>query len=355
VWWHLLFASGAQGIGFALLGTAQSCVVADVTRGYRREKGYSLTMSFSMVFSVMGTVVLIIYTYLYENILPGGIFNQLPLLVSAILSLIAAIPMFLIKIPSAPQEAESCSPEPRKDGESHIPRRSSTKDDQPVYIPPARFRSNSVVPKMIAFQAIIGFGAGFLVPLFNYYWKDIFGLDKYIIYTIALLGELGIAAGGLAAPWIAKRATKLGGRVGTTVACQFASIACAVFIGIVAYDLAILPTASIVLAAQALFVPTVIAFIARQALMNMVNPLISAVTMDHTPETKRGRVNSLTSFAFTVPNGVSPNLSVPLIASYGYASSASVLVVTYIIGTAMLSTTRKKDRLLVMQSRPPEK
>jgi MFS family permease len=340
-WWHLLYSSALQAIGFALLGTAQNCVVADVTKGYRREKGYSITMSFSMVFGVVGTIVLIIYSFLYEKLLPANIYYELPLLVAAILALIAAIPMFLIRIPRQPQENHFCNSRPEENAKSPSSNSSGTSRNDQSYTPPSSIWRNGVVLKMIAFQGIIGFGAGFLVPIFNYYWKDIFHLDQYMIYTIALLGELGTVVGGLTAPWVAKRVTRLGGRVGTTVACQFASIACAVYLAAVPFYLVL--------------IPAVMAYIARMALMNMVNPLMSAMTMDHTPEAKRGRVNSLTQLAFNVPNGISPNLSDPLIHSvqlpYGYTYSALVLISTYITATAMLSTTRKKDRILVMQSR----
>jgi MFS family permease len=340
-WWHLLYSSALQAIGYALLGTAQNCVIADVTKGYRREKGYSITMSFSMVFSVVGTVVLIIYSFLYENLLPANIYYQLLLLVAAILALIAAIPMFLIRIPRQPQEDPSRNSRPKENAKSPTANSSATSRNDQSYTQPSSIWRNSVVIKMIAFQGIVGFGAGFLVPVFNYYWVTIFPVQQPVIYSIALLGELGTAMGGLAAPLIAKRVTRFGGRVGTTVTCQFASIACAAYLAVVPYFRVLLPA--------------VIAFIARQALMNMVNPLIGAMTMDHTPETKRGRVNSLTQLAFNIPNGISPYLSYSIVNSvpsgYGYTYSALVLIGTYITATAMLSTTRKKDRLLVKQTR----
>lgn len=339
-WWHLLYSSALQATGFALLGTAQNCVIADVTEGYRREKGYSITMSFSMVFSVIGTVALIIYSAIYQTLLPANTYYQLPLLASAVLALIAAIPMFLISISRRPRESSLQDSKSRKDLELPGPKELGTKNHKQLYKPPSSIWRNGVVIKMIAFQGIIGFGAGFLVPVFNYYWSAIFPVQQYVIYTIALLGELGTAMGGLAAPWIAKRAKRLG-RVGTTVTCQFASIACAAYLAVVPYFRVLLPA--------------VIAFIARQALMNMVNPLMGAMTMDHTPETKRGRVNSLTQLAFNVPNGISPYLSEPLANSvphgYGYTYSALVLISTYITATALLSTTRKRDKLMVLQSR----
>lgn len=343
-WWDLLYASAAQAVGFAFIGPAQNCVVADISKGYRREKAYSITMSFSMAFGVIGTVALIVYTALYQSLLPVDVSYQLPLLVAALLSLMAAIPMFLIRIPKRPQEDKSCN---SKSGiaVSTVAPLTGEKQKQSYELPKSIWK-NGVIMKVIAFQAIIGFGAGFLVPLFNYYWYNVFvGLQQYVIYTISLLGELGTAVGGLASPWLAKRATRLGGRIGTTVTCQFLSIACAVYLATVPY--------------YSVLLPAVIAFVVRMALMNMVNPLMQAMTMDHTPEEKRGRVNSLTSFAFNVPNGISPRLSTELIRSvpsppgsaYGYTYSAAVLVTTYIFATTLLYTTKKKDKLLVKQTR----
>jgi MFS family permease len=337
-WWHIVYFQMVTAAGYAFVSTAQNCVVADVTTEYRREKAYSITMSFSMLFSVIGTVALIVYSFTYDGVLPSEVYYFLPSILAAILAVLATIPLFLIRLPPRAEGSDSCSSPIEKTGSSSAAPKGMP-DLKQLYKPPRTLWGNSVVLKIIAFEGIIGFGAGFLVPLFNYYWRDIFHLPQPIIYSIALLGELGVAIGGLVAPWLARRAKRLGGRVGTTVACQLASIACAAYLATVPYFSVLLPA--------------VLAFIARQALMNMVNPLMSAITMDHTPHDRRGRVNSLMQLMFNVPNGVSPNLSSLLIgdppSAFGYTYSALVLVTTYIGGTALLSTTRKKDKLLVLE------
>jgi MFS family permease len=341
VWWYLLYSSVLQAVGSSFLSVAQSCVIADVTKGYTREKGYSITMSFSMIFGVVGTVMLAVYSFLCENVLSPSTYYELPLIVAAVLALIATIPMLLIKVPSQPKGNDSCNPRTEKNGKSPNLNNSRDSGSDKSYTPPSSIWRNGLVLKMIAFQGIIGFGAGFLVPVFIYYWVDIFHSGNSVILLISVLGELGIAAGGLIAPWLAKRAKRLRGRVGTTVACQFASIACAAYLAIVPYYRVLLPAVG--------------AYIARNSLMNMVNPLIQAETMDHTPEDKRGIVNSLTALAFLPPNGLATILSDPLVHSvqtpYGYTYSASALIVTYIIGTVLISTTGKKDRILLSQSR----
>ncbi|WXG43990.1 MAG: MFS transporter [Promethearchaeati archaeon SRVP18_Atabeyarchaeia-1] len=338
-WWHIIYFSIGTAIGYALVSVAQNCVVADVTAEYRREKAYSITMSFSMVFGVIGTVALIIYSFLYDGVLPNNTYYFLPSVSAAILAVLAAVPLFLIRIPrQPPKDGPGCAgPPPKSDSSASDP--VNTLEQKQLNEPPRNPLRNSVVLKILIFQGVIGFGAGFLVPLFNYFWRDLFKLPQPLIYTIALLGELGVAVGGLIAPMVSRRAKRLGGRVGTTIACQVASIACAAYLATVPYYLFLLPA--------------VLAFIARQALMNMVSPLMSALTMDHTPVAQRGRVNSLTQLIFNVPNGISTNLSGRIIGSvpgnYGYTYSTLILVGTYICGTALLSTTRKKDRLLVKQ------
>lgn len=92
-------------------------------------------------------------------------------------------------------------------------------------------------------------------------------------------------------------------------------------------------------------------YVARQDLMNMINPLTQAMLMDHTPAGRRGAVNAMTTLAFGGPNGVSANISGIIINQapfpYGWAYSFFVLISLYTISTWLYFTTRKRDRALL--------
>jgi MFS family permease len=204
------------------------------------------------------------------------------------------------------------------------------------YEVPSSLRRNRVVQKVLAINLLIGFGAGFIIPLFTYYWGYIFKLSDEAIIGITVLGYIGMAAGSLVTPWVARHATKYGGRVGTIVAFQSASIVFAGYLAIVPFQM------NLSLA--------VIAYIARTDFMNIISPLTSALLMDHSPANRRGLVNSLVNIAFSVPNGISPSFTSMILiavpAPYGYTYSISFMVSLYLVGSVIYATTRKADRLV---------
>ncbi|WXG46570.1 MAG: MFS transporter [Candidatus Atabeyarchaeum deiterrae] len=342
VWWHLLIPGAISSLGNALVAPAQSSMVADVSHGYRREKSYSLMMASQLLFSTAGTVSLTLYSYFYKGVLPDNAYFVLFLFVSAMLAFVGAIPIFFVgeslersqKL-SYPPQSDSDSRKPSDDLASKI---RTSKNLGRDYLAPPSLRTNGVVLKIILINFLIGLGAGFIIPLFTYYWKDVFKLADWMVLLITVFGDGGLVAGALLAPWMAKRAGRTGGRVGMIVACQSASILCAVFLSAVPW-FQYLPLA-------------VVAYVLRQDLMNMISPLTSAMLMDHSPVTRRGAVNAAQTIAFTVPNGVSVILSGIIINSspsdFGWAYSFFVLITLYIISTWVYYTTRKKDKAVIL-------
>jgi len=343
--WHLLIASAMSAAGLAFVSPAQSSLVADISLGYRRQKSYGIMMFANVTAITVGTLALFIYAALFESVLNQEIYYRLILGISAALGLVAAIPIFLMKeSPILAPNHSNNTPEDSLNGDNNsIPRKrgSQTKykneERQPNGVPTS-LRRNNVVLKIIVINALIGLGAGFIIPMFSYYFKDVFGLSQALVYAINIFGEIGIAIGSLFSPWLARRAKRLGGRVGTIVAFQAASIVCAGYLALVPWQM------NLSLA--------VIAYIARQDFMNIIGPLTSSLLMDHSPKNRRGVVNSLTSIGFDVPNAISPYFTSMILGivspPYGYAYAISALVVLYTIATVIYSTIRKADKLLLL-------
>jgi MFS family permease len=323
--WQLLIASAVSSAGSAFISPAQSSLVADISRGYGRQKSYGIIAFASVLWTGFGTLALLIYAALLGPVLNVEIYYRLMLSISAVLGLVSAIPIFLIK------ESPILSP-------NHL---NNTKKDETSF----SIKQNNVVSKIIFINVLIGFGAGFIIPMFTYYFYDVFHLSQTMVFAINLFGGIGIAFGSLSSPWLARRARKLGGRVGTIVTCQAASIVCAAYLAVVPWQM------NLTLA--------VIFYVARQDLMNMIGPLTSSLLMDHSAENRRGVINSLVSIAFTVPNGISPYLTSMILGlvppPYGYAYSISALVVMYSIATTTYATTRKADRQLLTEQGELEK
>jgi MFS family permease len=345
-WWHLLFGSAILSSGSAMISPAQASLVADITRGYRREKSYGVVAFTSVGSTTVGTIVFMVYSALFKEIIPSEIYYRFMLILSAVLGLVAVIPILFIgrphfvdkNRPTTPSLEAGRYPAERSEDSKERLELSVKSEFRPeqLYETPKTLWKNRVVQKILVINILIGFGAGFIIPLFTYYWKYIFKLSDDAIAAITVLGYIGMALGSIVTPWVARHATKYGGRVGTIVAFQSASI---VFAGY----LAIAPL-------QMNLELAVIAYIARMDLMNMIGPLTSALLMDHSPANRRGVINSLISIGFSVPNGISPSFTSMILNAvpppYGYTYPISFMVFLYSISSVIYLTTKKADRLV---------
>lgn len=345
-WWHLLFASAILSAGSAMTSPAQASLVADISLGYRREKSYGIVAFASVASITIGTLIFMVYSALFTGVAAGDFYYRFLLMLSATLGLVAVIPIFLIR-KSPIFDKDRATSKLTDDNERSTNRsqrlevplptltraESKSKDS---YVVPESLRKNRVVQKILLINLLIGLGAGFIIPLFTYYWGDIFKISDSEVATITVFGYIGMALGSLVTPWVARHATKYGGRVGTIVAFQSASILFAGYLAAVPWQMN-LPLA-------------VIAYVARTDFMNIIGPLTSALLMDHSPMKRRGVINSMVSIAFSVPNGISPYFTSMILnvvpAPYGYTYSISALVVLYSIASLIYLTTRKADRLV---------
>jgi MFS family permease len=198
---------------------------------------------------------------------------------------------------------------------------------------PEELRRNSIVIKLLMSSFLIGLGAGFIIPLFTYYWEAVFSLSQTSVTILTMIAYIGLALASLFTPWIAAHAKTLGGRVGTIVAFEGASIVCAAYLAIAPFQMALYPA--------------IVAYASRTVLMNAVSPLTSALLMDHSPIRKRGLYNSYSSIANAVPNSVSPIFTYFIYASakppYGFTFPIFILVFLYIMSTIIYATIRKAD------------
>jgi MFS family permease len=336
VWWHMLFAGAVSSVGGSLVSPAVNSIIADISAGYRREKSYGAITATSIVPGTAGAMILIVYSSLFHGVLPEMLYYEYGLLAAAFLAALGTIPAFFVRESyksSAHSEVSS------KDGNrgSHMANHHSRaqpvadKEEGDSYVVPDSLRRNGVLLRILAINILIGTGAGFIVPIFQFYWYSVFGLPQTFVYLISTLGDLGMAGGSLLAPSLARRVARTGGRVTTIVVCQATSIVCA---GVVA----IAPTLGNLWVA-------IVSYVLRQDLMNMISPLTQAMLMDHTPVNRRGALNSLTTLLFGGPNAVSDVISGNIIIpSFGWGYSFSILIILYTIGTGLYFTTRKQDK-----------
>jgi MFS family permease len=327
VWWELLPASVISAGGSALYTPAQAALVADVSTGYRREKSYSVVYFISTGFTTVGLAIFSIYAAVYQTAVATASFYQLMLLISAFLGLGAVVPIMLLEKPEEKIRKTQVEPARTKKG--------NEKPEESFEVP-AEIKRNSVVIKLLIINLLIGLGAGFIIPLFTYYWEGVFYLSDSAITAITMLGYVGLVFASMFTPWIAKRAKVLGGRIGTIVIFEGTSIICAGYLAIAPFQMSLFPA--------------ITAYVARMVLMNAISPLTSALLMDHSPMEKRGLYNALISTAFGVPNSISPIFTYFFYnsaqAPYGFTYPIAILVLLYTISVIIYATIKKADSVM---------
>ncbi|MGC8583307.1 MAG: MFS transporter [Thermoproteus sp.] len=135
-------------------------------------------------------------------------------------------------------------------------------------------------------ESLIGLGAGVIIPLFSLWFYIKFHVSVGSLAVFYAASDLTLALGAASAPLIARA---LRSRVDAVVVLQ--SLATAL--------LASMPFVGSAEIALSLFV-------ARTALMNMANPLLSALINDLVPQEERGRVFGLWNTLSSVPRAVGP-------------------------------------------------
>jgi MFS family permease len=179
--------------------------------------------------------------------------------------------------------------------------------DKPAHIPWV---------KLLLPGFLIGTGAGLTIPWINLYFKDVFGLGDGVIGLLFALGQVGTFVGIAAGPAMARRF----GTTGAIVWCQALSIP---FIIVLAW-LHWLPL-------------VVLAYLARQSLMNMSTPILDSFSLEQVPASKRHLLNALRMLNWTGAWMFAAWLAGLLIGRWGYSPSFTATAICYTVGTVLFA------------------
>jgi len=158
-------------------------------------------------------------------------------------------------------------------------------------------QSGPTVLKLILTTGLIGFGAGFIVPLFNMYFANKLHATTEQVGTIFALGQVALAIGTLSAPVLSSRV----GKVKAVVLCQVCSIP---FISMIALSETLEPAG--------------FSYLVRGALMNMAGPIGSTFAMEIVQSTERATTSGLTVMADMLPRAIGANLGGQMMSSGEY-------------------------------------
>lgn len=175
-------------------------------------------------------------------------------------------------------------------------------------------QSPRVIIKFMIPTALIGFGAGFIVPLFNIFFYDKLVATSEQIGVIYAWGNITLGVGSLIAPVLSSRL----GKVRSVALCEFLSLP---FIMLITIS----PNLSVAASA----------YILRGALMNMAGPISTTLQMELVSETERATTNGLMVMADNVPRAATASISGEMMTRKDFFTPFLITTITYIMASSL--------------------
>ena len=246
---------------------------------------FSLSSSFNIVFSVVGSAMTVLPSYL------GRLGYELIFVVEA-LAVYLTIPLILNAIRHLDPTIVNVRIE-----------RVSLRDL-------SRLRSSWLLKRLLP-EALIGLGAGVIIPLFSLWFYLKFHINIASLGIVYAISNATLALGTLMAPSISRL---MRSRVASVVMLE----------GLATGVLAIMPSIY--------DLPLLLAlFIVRNTLMNMANPLLTSLINELVPREERGRVFGIWNMISSIPRAVGPGIG-------GYLMDIGYLDMPLYITSALYAT-----------------
>jgi MFS family permease len=182
-------------------------------------------------------------------------------------------------------------------------------------------KSSRTIIKFMIPVAIIGFGAGFVVPLFNVFFKKRFLATAEQVGLMSALSNVTLGIGTLVAPALSKRL----GKVKSVALCEYLSMPFIMFTTL---------SPSLSLAAAS--------YITRTALMNMAGPIGTTLQMELVTGTERATTNGLMIMADNIPRAVTASVSGAMMTGSDFLTPFLFTTVTYFIASSLYFTFFRK-------------
>jgi len=175
-------------------------------------------------------------------------------------------------------------------------------------------KSPSTIIKFMIPTSIIGFGAGFIVPLFNLFFKLKFSASTEQVGIMSALSSITLGIGTLVAPLLSERL----GKVKSVVLCEFLSMPF-IMLMTLAPNLTLASTA----------------FIIRNALMNMSGPINTTLQMELVTEKERATTSGLMIMADNIPRAVTASVSGRMMSESDFFTPFLVTTITYFMASSL--------------------
>ena len=295
----LLFASLASGLIGTIGWVASAPFMMENSQQEERTYLFSVDWTLMVIMGVIGSYAGGIMPDMFNAFLalPTGaetgspVGYRITLLISIVLALVAVTPLLFIK-------------------EDRTVQRQRVR----TLLSLQNIQSPRTIIKFMIPTALIGFGAGFIIPLFNIFFKLKFAATPEQVGSISALSSITLGIGTLVAPLLSNKM----GKVKSVVACQLLSMPFIMFITI---------SPTLPLAATA--------YIARGALMNMAGPVNTTLQMEMVTETERATTHGFMIMADNIPRAVTASISGEMMTGNDFYTPFLFTTITYLVASSL--------------------
>ncbi len=295
----LLFASLTSGLIGTVGWVASAPFMMENSQPEERTYLFSVDWTIMVIMGVVGSYAGGVMPDLFNSLLGlatgaengSAIGYRITLLISIVLAMVAIIPLLLIR-------------------EDRTVQRQKVK----ALLSLRNIKSPGTIVKFMIPTALIGFGAGFIVPLFNIFFKLKFVATSEQIGVISALGSVTLGIGTLVAPLLSNKI----GKVKSVVVCQFLSMP---------FIMLITVSPNLALAATA--------YILRGALMNMAGPISMTLQMELVSDTERATTSGFMIMADNIPRAITASISGEMMTGNDFFTPFLFTTVTYFIASSL--------------------
>jgi MFS family permease len=175
-------------------------------------------------------------------------------------------------------------------------------------------KSPLTIIKLMIPTGLIGFGAGFIVPLFSIFFKLKFAATPEEVGTIFALGNVTLGIGTLVAPTLSNKI----GKVKAAIACQYFSMP---------FIMLMTLSPNLAMAASAYFV--------RGAFMNMAGPVSTTFQMEIVTENERATTSGLMVMSDNIPRAVTASISGKMMTGSDFYTPFLFTTATYFVASSL--------------------
>jgi MFS family permease len=267
--WLLRASMITFGVSQSLWMVSSSPFMMENSKEEERNALFSATFGLETLAGFAGTLVGGQLPSLFGGLLQVGIESpaayRTTLGLTALLSAMSMLPLFLIKEGPRPATARSGS-----------------------LLPWRNVSDGSLALRLFLPNIIISMGAAILIPYMNLFFKETYPISDRVLGAVFSVSSVITGIATLASPLLADR----WGRIRALVFTQLVSIPFLLLIGF-----------------SGVFWISGVAFWARAALMNMGNPLYNAFAMEQVPERERATISGLMGMSWNIGWTIGPYLS----------------------------------------------